>query len=677
MASNDGFLPHDAFHDLVETAVERIIVTEHLTDFLGWFSGIVYRRCLLERVPVDAGGAKLLGTHLGRSIWGATPAPHNDFKPVPLPMPGRNQPCFCGSGQKYKRCCAGAPKMPVLNPTELWPMVISALPPKKSKEIVASGQVPVDSLIVAAGDARLEDRPRTAVRFLESVFGKKIAGKDERYDHALNLLCDLYDELGRTRKKLELLDRIRSEVPRSPLRSSAFQRLATIRMDKGDSPGAWDAFREAQRNAPGDPLLGVLEVQLLLAENRSDTARERARFWRKRLMRLNDVAYEGLIEFLTGVIEDPHEALAGVLVEAADGAGQRLLEMVRSINRRPLPRYALIPDSARGPNADPEEAIAKQLRGMGVSDDDIRTMAPKLLEQARDIEPEQTPVDDAQDAHFALEAPKGIQLLEADWRAIFPGDKPFSIDNFPRLPSCLWEADVEEQWMGFLERHPEAFDSIDILDDLATAVEVHPMNDSFGLRESMQQPLILRAVDILRQTIEQADTPDDWILPWSDVDNRPSLRCLYRAQALAEERGDIETARAHAEWLIDLNPNDNHGVRTSLMNICLRTGDNEAAIALAARFPDDMFAELAYGRVLALVRIGRKDMAAEAARHAVDVLPNVRSYLIRKRARQLRLGPHGFALGSKEQAWLYREEMRDLWLAEPEAMELIRRTKPT
>lgn len=31
----------------------------------------------------------------------------------------------------------------------------------------------------------------------------------------------------------------------------------------------------------------------------------------------------------------------------------------------------------------------------------------------------------------------------------------------------------------------------------------------------------------------------------------------------------------------------------------------------------------------------------------------------------------------KEQAWLYRDEMRDLWVEEPEAMAMIRRTPPS
>ena len=157
----------------------------------------------------------------------------------------------------------------------------------------------------------------------------------------------------------------------------------------------------------------------------------------------------------------------------------------------------------------------------------------------------------------------------------------------------------------------------------------------------------------------------------------PGLRCLARAQSLAVERGDLERARAHAELLLALNPGDNHGMRTSLMNIYLRTDQNEAAAELASRYKDDMLAELPYGRVLALVRMGRMDAASEAARRAVNALPEVRRYLMRKRARKPRIDPHGVVLGSKEQAWIYRDEMRKVWVNEPDAMALIRRTRPS
>lgn len=673
----EGFLPHDSFRELIESAVERIVATDDLDDFLGWFSGEVYRRYLLARAPLDASETKVVAAQLGRSIWGATPAPHNDFRPQTLPKPGRNAPCYCGSGVKYKRCCARFPAPPAMASADLWPAVLAALPQRDCRQVVAAGRVPVESLIDAAEESRDMGRSARAIGFLEPLFGVRLAGTGHQYDYALSLLCDLYDDTGRTRKKARLLDRIVREAPRSELRSGAFQRIATIRMDRGDRTGAWEAFRRAQRDTPGDSAIGMLEVHLLMAENRPEQARESARVWRGRLMKLNAGEFEGAIAFLTAVAKDPYRALAQTMIDATGGAGQRLFEALPGLDERPLPRYEVVAVPALDPSGDPGADIETQLRGMGVPGEDVRAVASDLLEQFRNFEPGDDPIDEAPDEHFTIEAPERLRALEADWNAIYSPDKPFSIYDAPRQAAFPWDLGVEDVWMGFLDRHPEAFDSVDVLDDLATAVELHPMSDSMGLREAMEAPLVERGGRILRQAAGEAGRPGDRRLSWADARNRPGLRCLARAQSLAMERGDIERARAHAELLLALNPGDNHGIRTSLMNIYLRTGQDEAAVKLASRYEGDMFAELPYGRVLALVRMGRMDAASEAARRAINALPEVRRYLMRERARQPRIDPHGVVLGSKEQAWIYRDEMREVWVNEPEAMALIRRIRPS
>ncbi|MCY3792862.1 MAG: SEC-C metal-binding domain-containing protein [Gammaproteobacteria bacterium] len=677
----EELLSQDLMGDLVEAAVGRILVAGDLDDFLAWFPDEVHRFCLLTRLQLDAAGRKGLAVQLGRSIWGATPAPHNGFKPQPLPKPGRNAPCHCGSGVKYKHCCASLPALPTINPATLWPAVLEALPQRDCRQVVATGRVPVESLVVAAEECSDQGDSRKAMSFLEPMFGGKVAGTSHQYARALSLLCDLYDDAGWTGKKTKLLERIAAEAPRSELRSEAFQRMATILMDRGDRDGAWDAFRRAQRDTPGDPAIGLLEVHLLISEHQPERARESARTWRKRLMKLNAEGLDWPIGYLTAVAENPYRAMAETLNEVIGGAGQRLLEALPGIGERPLPQYEVAAGPALDSGGGLEVGIARQLRGMGMAEEDISQWTPELLEQAQNIAHGDDPADEVSDSapepSFTVRAPERLRALEADWHAIYPSGKPFSIDNAPRQAEYPWEPDQEDVWMDYLDRHPEAFDSVDVLDDLATAVELHPMCSSVGFREAMQAPLVERGVRILRQAVEAASPSGDLRLPWVNARNRPALRCLARAQSLAMEQGGDERARELAELLLALNPGDNHGIRTALMNTYLRVGQDAAAVALASSYEDDMFAELPYGRVLALVRMGRMVEASEAARLAVDRLPEVRRYLMRERARQPRMDPYGFTLGSKEQAWLYRDEMRDLWVDEPEAMALIRRTRPS
>ncbi|MDD9962925.1 MAG: SEC-C domain-containing protein [Gammaproteobacteria bacterium] len=677
----EDFLPHDVWNELVEAAVKRIVGTGDLDGFLAWFSDEVNRQRLLARLPLEAGKTKALAVQLGRSLWGATPAPHNGFRPQPLPKPSRNAPCFCGSGLKYKHCCARFSTLPAISSDDLWPAVLDALPQRDCRQLVAVGRAPVESLIDAAHESKFLGDTRKAIGFLEPMFASTLAGTGHQYGRALSLLCDLYGDAGWSRKKAELIERIVAEAPRSELRSLAFQRMAILCIERGDRDGAWEAFRQAQRDTPGDPLIALLEIHLLMAEHQPERARESARVWRKRLGKRNAEENDRVIAFLTAAAQDPHRAMAATFNEATGGAGQRLLEALPNIVKRPLPRYEVAAVPALDPSGELGAGIARQLRGMGIAEEDVREFAPELLEQARSLahgdgSPDEVS-DATSDAHLTLQAPERLRVLEADWHAIYSPGKPFSINEVPRQAEFPWDPNEEDAWMGFLDRHPEAFDSIDVLDDLATAVELHPMRSSAGFREAMQVPLVERGVRILEQAFGEAGPSGNLYLEWADARNRPVLRCLARAQFQAMEQEHVERAQYLAERLIALNPSDSHGMRTSLMNIYLRAGDDEGAVLLASSYEDDMFPELPYGRVLALVRLGRMDEASEAAQLAVNRLPEVRRHLMRERARQPRIDPYGVALGSKEQAWLYRDEMRDLWVGEPEAMALLRHTRPS
>jgi len=42
---------------------------------------------------------------MARGLYGITPLPRHGYLRQRLPQPGRNEPCSCGSGRKYKHCC--------------------------------------------------------------------------------------------------------------------------------------------------------------------------------------------------------------------------------------------------------------------------------------------------------------------------------------------------------------------------------------------------------------------------------------------------------------------------------------------------------------------------------------------------------------------------------------------
>ena len=109
--------------DLIDAAVREILRHEDPERFLDWIRANA-RKLLPASIKHSDDGGAAASIALGRGIWNATPLPGNHFRPKPIPEPGRNDPCPCGSGRKYKQCCARLPQFDLLSADEVWPMLI-------------------------------------------------------------------------------------------------------------------------------------------------------------------------------------------------------------------------------------------------------------------------------------------------------------------------------------------------------------------------------------------------------------------------------------------------------------------------------------------------------------------------------------------------------------------------
>jgi len=602
----------DFFSGIIDDAIAHILAHEDAVAFQNWFM----QRVLEHSADPDI---RPLASAMGRAFWNATPLPGNDFKPRTLPTPGRNDPCPCDSGRKFKRCCGGGPPSPSLDQQMFWPYVVQRLSKSDRDAAIAEGKVPIDVLMGAAIESQEAGRPKTALKFLQPLFAGEIRRTDEEHDYALNLLCNLYDDLGYSKKKSTILKRVTDEVKRSPLRSGAWQRLATMSMDAGDPKASWDYFKAAQRDDPGSTSIGMLEIQLLMGEGKNTLASERARFWVKRLQREGCPADEGPLPFLKSIAKDAEMGMAQIGIDIAGGAGQRLLAWFGEVVGRVVPEYRVL--------------------------------------------------GDASESQFFV-PPESIAALEDSWHEIFPSEKPFSV-NMTNGDTFVWDPDIEDEWMQFLESNPKAFDSIDILDDLAGAVLNHEQWDIPGVDEKLMMPVLKRAESIIDKALSHSSNAR---IVWAFSDNRPALRCLVNLVFLQERYGNDDAADRLAKKVLSLNPNDNHGLRTMVINACLRRGDDVAALALAEQYPEDLNPDISYGKVLALYRLERLEEASDALIDAIAGLPKIPRFLSAKRIRKPKLDSFGVKLGGDDQAWLYREDMRDVWSTTPGAMEWLKRS---
>jgi len=604
-----------------------------LESFLDWARAAIPAYLDIDE-GLSADEERRLSTLLGIAIWNAAPRRALDWRPSPLPPPGPDGPCPCGSGLRYRDCCEPFGPMPELPEELVWDVLLDELSDAELQVALRADAVPRPLLARIAETWLDQDRPGRAANLLEPLFAGDLADLDERFEPALDVLCDAYDLLDHWKKKQAFLLRVTEDGSR-PLKAAAWQRFSTMFIDEGEFDYAREAFAQAQRQAPDSPGTAVLELTLLAAQHRDDHARARARFWRHKLLRAGN-ADAGILELLEQAIIDPQEALAASHASALDPMLLALGDWLDGLAaREPLPHRIEVLPVAREPTPEAQ------------------------LSLFTDVELPLPPGHALYGEVGALHATHPVRGVERAWHRLFRAAKPLSTRLRAADDGGVWE---DDRWLGLLQEQPLAGDSLDILDDIATALEERAESSLPWIGHKLLGPLLARAERIITLSLEQMGVRE---LPWTQERNRPALRLLFRYYLYSAETGDAATAAALLERLLTLNPRDNHGARAELMNHYLRHHQDEQALALAERFPADVLADMAYGQVLALYRLGRQEHAARALSDAVLRLPRIPRFLIRKRIKRPALDAGGFAAGGDDQAWLYREAMRDVWEAEP------------
>lgn len=612
---------------LLQDAAREIFRDQRFGSFNRWLRHNFDNYCApgMFDEGLAPGTVQALTGHLAREIWKYMPLPGNDFKPRPLPKLKPNDPCACGSGVMFKQCCqplSGSFSLS-LESEQVWVFAIPALQEfGLLEQAIASHQIPQEGLLEAAIELFDKDQYRKSAALLEPMVALGNATNSSGlHDYALNLLCNCYDALGFHRKKRLLLDTLVEQAPKSVLRGSAWQRLACILMDEGDGKAAWQAFQKAQRDTPHSDSLGVLEIQLLMAGGRLSEIPPRAEFWRRQLLRSGLQKDDPQVELLKGFTQDP----VGMMLEVS--GAEELLELHRWITLqqdRPVAAYQL------------EPLEFEDHKGVSV-------------------------------AGAVLVAPAELTSVRARWAKVYPLEAPFGVGSHTQDELDPWEPELFDRWMGVLSRYPAAWDDIAVLDDLAALL----LDEQFWGDSAAQQ--LLERVLRRSRAIVTAAVAAGTHLPWLVQENRPALRALVRLVSLLNESGRSKEGLALSEWILRLNPGDNHGLRWELMNAYLMAGRDRDALALAQCYAGEVAPQTRYGQVLALYRLGDMAGAESALREAHGDLPYVARYLYLKRIRQPELSEHGISLGGEDQAWLYRDAMRSTWEATEGALQWLKK----
>jgi len=163
---------------------------------------------------------------------------------------------------------------------------------------------------------------------------------------------------------------------------------------------------------------------------------------------------------------------------------------------------------------------------------------------------------------------------------------------------------------------------------------------------------------------------------WGIHETRPFMQCLQGAADCQFALGRVFEAIAVWNLMLELNTNDNQGVRYDLMLCLAGFGDTESFEELEKEYKDDVSAAAAFNRVLYLFKSqgpGPQTLQAlQAARtRNKHVVP-----LLLKQDPEL-YAVEGYTLGSKEEAMSYLDKAHLVWSGVPGAKEWLKRVAGT
>lgn len=170
-----------------------------------------------------------------------------------------------------------------------------------------------------------------------------------------------------------------------------------------------------------------------------------------------------------------------------------------------------------------------------------------------------------------------------------------------------------------------------------------------------------QAVKAGADALGEAAFEQDAGLFWGLIETRPYMRARHRLALALWKAGAGEEAVTHYEAMLRLNPNDNQGIRYSLMDALLMLGRDKEAAALWKRYEKDGSAAWTWSRALMIFRKGGDRPAArKALSKAITCNPHVPPYLSGRKPLPRQL-PDFVGIGDEDEAVSYVHDALPAW----------------
>lgn len=154
---------------------------------------------------------------------------------------------------------------------------------------------------------------------------------------------------------------------------------------------------------------------------------------------------------------------------------------------------------------------------------------------------------------------------------------------------------------------------------------------------------------------------------WGFAQTRPYMRARAELAGALLAAGRRADAAAEYAAMIDLNENDNQGVRYELLPLLLAMGRKDDAAVIFKKYSDDTCAAFVWGRVLERHLAGDSPGAEKALRRAREKNPHLEAFITGACALPGRL-PDMYTFGSAEEAAIYAKDQFLAWAEHPGAL---------
>lgn len=226
----------------------------------------------------------------------------------------------------------------------------------------------------------------------------------------------------------------------------------------------------------------------------------------------------------------------------------------------------------------------------------------------------------------------------------------------------------------------EAADGDEAFELLTQAVELDPTNVDGWLGVMEYEPLESEErIDFLRRLVAMGEKnlgekafQENKGHFWGLLETRPYMRARSQLALRLMEAGRLDESIAEHEGMLELNPNDNQGVRYGLLSLYLALKQLDGAKRLFEEYDEREFSTVfAWGYVLERFLAEDTAGALKALKAARKQNPHAQAFFLGHR-RPPKNMPGSYSPGSKEEAVIAWDILKHAWKRHPEAQAWLR-----